>query len=456
MVNSELKGLETTLAGVRMRAPVGVGSVGQPFIDLRHLTPEMHAEVLLQHLEAGAGFICLPGTTHVPDELLQDLLARAKPFDYTRGLPGGRYLRIETPGYGLEGLLLATSLAFTPKGSSKQFKWQTERIIEIVRERKPQDVPLIANVVGLGAFPETFVSTAQACEAAGADLIEINVGCGAAAALEGAEESYHEDEFPLFIGGSLVGDRPDLVETITREVVRTAGIPVGVKVSPETGFPRIVELARRARDAGARFLNCCHAATTIAPPDIYNGGRPKWLFMDGNPFAAGSGNWLRMISYKQIAAVGKFVPGIDLVATGGLVTPEHMVEAMMLGARATQTATGIIYEGRGLLSRSVRFLRDFMEKQGYRSVDDFVGVGLNYIVPANRVDFQAGNIVAVIDPDICNGCGRCTQHFCLATRMDDNVAVVSYEDCMGCGACVTLCPEVAISLQLRTESTASL
>jgi dihydropyrimidine dehydrogenase (NAD+) subunit PreA len=450
MAKHELTGLETTLAGVKMRAPIGVGSVGQPFIDLRRLTPDMHAEVLLKHVQAGAGFICLPGTTHIPDDILAELLKKAKPFNYTRGLPGGRHMRIETPGFGLEGWLLATSLAFSPKGSSKQFLWQTARIIEILKQEKLRDIPLIANVVGLGAFPETYVTTAKACETTGADLIEINVGCGAAAALEGAEDSYSGEEFPLYIGGSLIGDRPELVERITKEVVRAVGIPVGVKVSAETGFPRIVELARRVKDAGAKFMNCCHAATTIAPPDIYHSGKPKWPFMNGNPFVAGSGNWLRMISYKQVTAIAKFVPGIELAACGGLVTPEHMVEAMMLGARVTQTATGIMLEGRSLLRRSIRFLTDYMEQQGYRSVEDFIGSGLEYVIPVNKIDFQAGKIYASIDEAKCTGCGRCTQHFCLATYLDDGIAKVKVDDCMGCGACVAICPEAAVTLKNRT------
>jgi dihydropyrimidine dehydrogenase (NAD+) subunit PreA len=449
MTKSELRGLETTLAGIKMRGPIGVGSIGQPFVDLRRLTPEMHADVLLKHVQAGAGFICLPGTTHVPDDLLAELLARAKPFDFTRGLPGGRHMRIETPGFGLEGWYLATSLAFSPKGSARQFQWQTAKVIEILRQEKPPDVPLIANVVGLGAFTETYVATAKACEAAGVDLIEINVGCGAAAALEGAEDSYLGEEFPLYIGGSLIGDRPDLVERITKDVVRAVGIPVGVKISAETGFPRIVELARRIRDAGAKFMNCCHAATTIAPPDIYHEGKPKWPFMNGNPFVAGSGNWLRMISYKQIAAIAKFVPGIELAACGGLVTPEHVVEAMMLGARVTQTATGVMYRGRGLLGRSVRFLTNYMEDQRYRSVEDFIGLGLKYVIPVNKIDFQAGKIFAYIDAAKCTGCGRCTQHFCLATFLENGIANVRVEDCMGCGACVAVCPEKAVSLKSK-------
>ncbi len=173
--------------------------------------------------------------------------------------------------------------------------------------------------------------------------------------------------------------------------------------------------------------------------------------MDGNPFVAGSGNWLRMISNKQVAAVARFVPEIELVATGGLVTPEHMVEAMMLGARATQSATGVIYRGRQLLSRSIRFLDDYMKSQGYQSMEDVIGAGVKYIVPATEVDFQAGQIYAVVDPAKCDGCGRCTQHFCLAAHLDDGVATMNIDDCMGCGSCIALCPRAAISLQQRDQ-----
>lgn len=75
-------------------------------------------------------------------------------------------------------------------------------------------------------------------------------------------------------------------------------------------------MARRIRDAGAKFINCCNTAVVIAPPDIYNKGRSKWPSIDGNPFVAGCGSWMRMIAYKQVAVVAKYAPGLDIIACG--------------------------------------------------------------------------------------------------------------------------------------------
>lgn len=321
-----------------------------------------------------------------------------------------------------------------------------------MKQNKPPDVPIIASVAGLGAFPETIVAGARALDQAGVDLIEVNIGCGLSAALEGAEESYFEGSFPLYFAGSLVGDQPDLAENIARAVVRAVNIPVGVKLSPETGYPRIIGLARRIKDAGARFVNCGNNAVAIAPPDIYNGGKTKWPFMDANPFVAASGNWLRMIVYKQVAGIAKFVPGIDVVATGGLVTPEHVVEALMLGATVTQGVTGMLLSGRRLIRRDVQFLTKYMNETGYQSVNDFIGLGLEYVKPVNKVDFMQGRIFAEVDSLKCTGCGRCTDHICLALYMENGIANVKVEDCLGCGMCVALCPDSAVTLREKPGS----
>ena len=438
--------LSVTLAGVRMRTPIAVGSVGTVLINPAHLTPELHAEVLLKHVEAGAGHIVLPTITYAPQELLADLEKRARPYDYGKDMPSPKFMKIETKGYGLEGLYFALSTGITPKILPMGLQ-MTQKLADVVRQKKPDDVPIIGSVAPLGAFPETIVACAKALEEAGVDLIEVNIACGLGASLDEAVESHFDRAFPLCYVGSLVADEPDLAAGVVAAAAQAVNIPVGVKLSTETGFPRIVDIARRVRDAGARFVNCGNMAVTIAPPDIYRAGQSTWPFMDGNPFVGGCGNWLRMIVYKQVAGIAKFVPGLDVIATGGLVTPEHTVEAMMLGAKVTQGVTGLLYNGRRLLKKNIQFLNRYMEEQGYQSVNDFIGLGLEHIKPINRTDFMSGKAFAEVDPLKCNGCGRCTDHICLASHMENGIARVEVEECLGCGMCVALCPEGAVTLR---------
>lgn len=55
--------------------------------------------------------------------------------------------------------------------------------------------------------------------------------------------------------------------------------------------------------------------------------------------------------------------------------------------------------------------------------------------------------VAHVEPDLCAGCGLCTEYCQFqALVMDDGSAIVDSAACMGCGACTSKCMQDAISL----------
>ncbi len=56
--------------------------------------------------------------------------------------------------------------------------------------------------------------------------------------------------------------------------------------------------------------------------------------------------------------------------------------------------------------------------------------------------------VAVVDGDLCAGCGACAVNLCQfgAISVNDGFAHVDVAACMGCGVCVAHCPQEAISL----------
>ena len=58
------------------------------------------------------------------------------------------------------------------------------------------------------------------------------------------------------------------------------------------------------------------------------------------------------------------------------------------------------------------------------------------------------NYLAVIDPDLCVGCGTCVDmcHTYAAYLNDDGKAERKEERCIGCGVCAAFCPEDAVSL----------
>ncbi len=441
-------GLNTTFAGIEFRSPIGVGAIGRPWG--KNVTPSEHAEILLKHVESGAGYICIPTCWHSTAETREKLRETARREH--RSIPvhpkQTRAMKIQTPvsPYGLEGMYFIIAPFWNDLAWSDQVSAHSEELTKILAEKKPNDVRLIANVGGLSSLPETYVDGALKWQELGADLIEINVSCGLPPTMAGAVEDFMEKKFPPRFQGALLGDQIDIVEEIVKNVVKKVNIPVGVKISPETGFPRVVELARRIKDAGAKWIHATNMAVGIAPPDIYHGGRPLWPFADGNPFVSASGSWLRIKCYTDVAAISKFAPGIDIAAAGGLVLPEHVVEVMMLGARLTQLCTGVIERGRELIRLSDHFLKKFMIEQGYQTVEEIIGLGQQYIKYNEDVDLMAGKIVAETDESKCNGCGACVDNICIARYKEKKIVKTREEKCAGCGGCILACPNDAIKL----------
>jgi len=63
------------------------------------------------------------------------------------------------------------------------------------------------------------------------------------------------------------------------------------------------------------------------------------------------------------------------------------------------------------------------------------------------------NYYAVIDPDICRGCGSCVRRCHMnATSIKNDVSAVDRTKCIGCGLCVTGCPSGAARLEPKPES----
>ncbi|MCX8032235.1 MAG: 4Fe-4S binding protein [Thermoleophilia bacterium] len=451
--------LETTVAGVRFRSPIGLAPIGgsshfgaRDPDENREL--EGAVEYVLKNVEAGSNHVCV-NISYIRPETLRKLLDA---YDgVTRPAPptprAERFLRVTSggPPYGLEGLYSAVSPGpCTPDPAVEEglLAFQA-RFVEAVKQRRPEGVPIIGAVIGCGGLPDGYVDAARKCEELGVDLVEINFHCPLQAGQRNEVDWALRGWFPAVSHGGLIAEHPALVGQITKAVVNAVSLPVGAKFSAEAGFPRIVELARQVRDAGGRYVHVGGAGVGIAPPDIYNGGRPKWSFMDGNPFCLTSGAWMRRICYRDVAAVARFVPGLDIVASGGLVQPEHCVEAMMLGASVTQVCAGVLEQGRSLLRRANEFLSTFLCSNGYSSVTEIVGLAQQYISHAEDIDMMPGQVVSSVDHDKCTNCGTCLDGLCLAISDEGGEVAVQEERCTGCGACTLVCPSQAFSLRLR-------
>jgi dihydropyrimidine dehydrogenase (NAD+) subunit PreA len=209
-------------------------------------------------------------------------------------------------------------------------------------------------------------------------------------------------------------------------------------------------VCEKALAAGAKWVVTNHMTLTVAPPDIWNGGKGRFPGLDYNPFGALMGSALRMQSYKTTSMVSKTFPELDTWAGGGIDRPEHLVEQILFGAKAGQCLNGIVTNGIKFITQVNDFLEYYMEKCGYKTIEDFRGLGLKYFKPTSECTFL--DYVAQTDYDLCTGCGACAETYCPCTTMVDGRPHVDIELCSGCGMCAVPCNADAIRFVPREEA----
>ncbi len=405
--------LSTTFAGVRLRNPIWVASQ----VSVSHVDAGSQAEVMRRYVDAGAGAVCTPCILNrsLGDPAMQ---------------PARRIIGIKDryPFYaeGLYGLALnAGNLCHLEFGT------------ELMRRLEGIEVPIIANIMGASEDPASWVEVARVMESAGARMIELDTSCPLA-----APEMDDGAGFPL-APGFLLGQVPALMQAVTQAVVEAVDIPVMVKLTPELGFPQFIHMADVVTKAGAHAVSAINAPVSIAPPDIKRGGRPPFPFVERYNFSATFGPWDRFLMYKFVAGIRRHGP-TPISAVGGIVDPEHVVQAMMLGAQTVQLSSGILWRGVKLISRSLRFLEQYGDQQGFASIDDLVGHAHQYLGDVSRDNFAS--VLPVLDASKCTLCGICAETTCMALRMDDAGLHLHEGLCSGCGLCVVNCPQDAWTL----------
>lgn len=152
------------------------------------------------------------------------------PMEDVTSLP----FRLIAKRYGGPGLMFTefVSAMAIHYGAKKTFKK-----LRVEDEERPLGIQIF------GADPEIMAETARLCEVAGADIVDINMGCWVPKVCKTGS------------GAALLKD-PDQAEAIVKAVVRAVKVPVTVKVRAGWDYSQFAapDLARRFQDAGAQMI----------------------------------------------------------------------------------------------------------------------------------------------------------------------------------------------------------
>ena len=215
--------------------------------------------------------------------------------------------------------------------------------LELIRDSKKEcDIPIIASI---NCYRDSeWVDFARHIEAAGADALEINI-----LALQtdiqytyGSFEQRHID--------------------ILRHVKQTIRIPVIMKLGDNLTNPvaLIDQLYANGAAAVVLFNRFYQPDIDIVDMEHISGE----IFSNASDFST---------PLRWIGIASSLVNKIDYAASGGVISPEAVVKAILAGASAVEVCSAL-YQGTNLfISQSIHFLNKWMEEKGFENITQFKG-----------------------------------------------------------------------------------
>lgn len=206
------------------------------------------------------------------------------------------------------------------------------------------DTKIIVNVCGKSLQDYCEVVEQLADEAV--DLLEINISC------PNVKE-----------GGITFGQKPELVETITKELKKLAKQPVIMKLSPNV--TDITEMARAAEAGGADGLSLINTITGMKI-DVN-----KRAFALGNKTGGLSGPAIKPIAVRMVYQVANAVK-LPIIGMGGIMNAEDALEFLMAGATAISVGTANFVNPYAT-QEIIQGLNEFMKKHNIKDINEIIG-----------------------------------------------------------------------------------
>jgi len=207
--------------------------------------------------------------------------------------------------------------------------------------KKAVDIPVIASINCL--YSHEWTAFAKRLETAGADALELNMFF----LPSDFERSAREQEEAYF--------------EIVDKIVATASVPVALKISAYfSNLGPMIQRLSRTGIAGLVLFN------RFFSPDIDIDAfkvKPSFVFSTPAELA---------LSLRWIAIMAQKVD-CDLAASTGVHDGPALIKQLLAGAKAIQTASSLYQKGPAHIETMLDSLKEWMQKHGFNSLDDFRG-----------------------------------------------------------------------------------
>jgi len=303
------------------------------------------------------------------------------------------------------------------------------REVAEVKKNWPDRALLVSVMVPMKE--ESWADIVARIEDAGADGLELNLGCPHGMSERGM--------------GAAVGQVPEYVAQVCAWCKKHSRLPVVVKLTPNVTDIRQPALA--AQEGGADAVSLINTINSIMRVDYDT--LSVWPAVDRKGTHGGyCGPAVKPIALHMVAEIARDprTRGLPIGGIGGVETWRDAVDYLALGAGTVQVCTSAMTYGFRIVDDMLQGLARFLDEKNLPSVDRLVGAA----VPS-LTDWKYLNLNYVekawIDQDKCIQCGRChiacedTSHQAITHEVNGrrHYEVIPGE-CVGCNLCAAVCP----------------
>ena len=220
---------------------------------------------------------------------------------------------------------------------------KSDEYLKIIEKSKEAvDIPIFASVNCVS--DSAWTDYAKYIEAVGADGLELNI----ALMPKDSKEDPKDIENKIF----------KIIEVVKHNI----NIPVAVKLGPY--FTSMMRVAEGVRESGASALVLFNR---FYQPDI---DINSFNFQSKNRYSSPSEmthslRWIALL-YEKF--------GGSLVGNTGIHDGEAVVKQLLAGADAVEICSTLYINGLGTIENMLTFLEKWMQKSGYKNLEDFRGI----------------------------------------------------------------------------------
>lgn len=276
------------------------------------------------------------------------------------------------------------------------------RLMEEAKKQLSDELKLFANITYSGDNGVAgWVNMARKFEEVGADIVELNMCCPNMSF--NLQLSSGDENASAKKTGASLGQHGEAVAEIVKAIKKEISIPLFVKLTPEGG--KIAQVAKACYEAGADAVGGTSNRMALPPLDIENdpAGAPYHLQKEIS-MSCHCSTWVKPLALRDCYEIRKVNgPGPNIMQAGGIRKWSDAIEMTMCGANLLGVCSETLISGFDCVRPMIEGCSDYLDRHGFKSLDDIRGIIVNEVRTAQDVTLYDG-YSHIKNPDLAAPC----------------------------------------------------